>query len=208
MHIVDPQLEAYLHRITPLHHEVLREMESLAELRSFPIVGPLVGRILYQYAKLLQPSRILELGSGYGYSALWWALGSPDHCKIFCTEGSVDNIQLAQQFLSRAGMWQKIKYHHGDALEFLDGVDGEFDVIFMDIDKHQYPDGFRKVFPRLRRGGLFLTDNVLWSGRIVESDPDRSTRAILEYNQLVYNTPGAFTVILPVRDGVAVTLKE
>jgi len=105
-------------------------------------------------------------------------------------------------------LWEKIEYHQGDALDFLDRIPGEFDVIFMDIDKHQYPDGFRKAFPRLRKGGLFVTDNVLWSGRIVESDPDRSTRAILEYNQLVYNTPGAFTVILPVRDGVAVTLNE
>jgi len=208
LNIIDPKLEEYLHRITPSHHEVLREMESLAEQREFPIVGPLVGRILYQYARLLYPSRILELGSGYGYSALWWALGSADNCKIDCTEGSADNIRLAQQFLSRAGVWQKIKYHQGDALEFLSQAPGEFDVIFMDIDKHQYPDGFRKAFSRLRKGGLFVTDNVLWSGRIVEPDPDRSTRAILEYNQLVYNTPGAFTVILPVRDGVGVTLKQ
>lgn len=208
MNIVDPQLDAYLHHITPSRHEVLREMETLADQRGFPIVGPLVGRILYQYARLLRPSRILELGSGYGYSAFWWALGSSDDCRIDCTEGSADNIQLAQQFLSRAGLWQKIEYHQGDALDFLDRISGEIDIVFMDIDKHQYPDGFRKAFPRLRKGGLFVTDNVLWSGKIVEPDPDRSTRAILEYNQLVYNTLGAFTVILPVRDGVAVTLKE
>jgi len=208
MNIVEPKLETYLHHITPSRHEVLQEMEALADQRGFPIVGPLVGRILYQYARLLHPSRIVELGSGYGYSAFWWALGSSDDCRIVCTEGSAENIQLAEQFLRRAGLWQKIEYHQGNALDTIDRVSGEFDVVFMDIDKHQYPDGFRKAFPRLRKGGLFVTDNVLWSGRIVEPDPDLSTRGVLEYNQLVYNTPGAFTVILPVRDGVAVTLKE
>lgn len=208
MDIVNPALEEYLHRITPTHHEVLREMETLAQWADFPIVGPLVGRSLFLMARLMNARRIMELGSGYGYSAFWFALAIPDDATIVCTDNSQENIQRAEEFLTRAGLWKKVSYIQGDALQSLDQQQGgEYDIIFMDIDKHQYPLGFRKGFPRLRNGGLFITDNVLWSGRVVEEDQDVSTRAIVQYNEMIFNTPGAFSTILPIRDGVAVTLK-
>ena len=208
MDIVHPELDRYMQSIIPPRNEVLEEMEAHAAQHKFPIVGPLVGRILYQYARLIRPLRIMELGSGYGYSAMWWALATDSHTHIYCTEGSADNIARAQGYLSDAGFWDRVKYFQGDALQSLDKIDGEFDIVFMDIDKHQYPDGFKKAYPRLRKGGLFITDNVLWSGRIVEGDKEPSTLGVLEYNRLTYVTPGAYTTILPVRDGVAVTLKE
>lgn len=207
MEIVAKPIEEYLHRITPARHEVLKEMEKLAEERDFPIVGPLVGRILYQYARILNAKRILELGSGYGYSAFWWGLASPDDARIYCTEGSAENIRLGMDFLERAGLAAKVEYFQGDALESMDRIPGEFDIVFMDIDKEQYPAGFRKAFPRLRKGGLFIIDNVLWSGRIVEGDNSESTKGILELNEMIYSTPDAFATILPVRDGDAVVLK-
>jgi predicted O-methyltransferase YrrM len=207
MNIVNPDLEQYLHRMSPSPNPVLKEMENLAEKLDFPIVGPLVGRNLFLLARLLNAKRILELGSGYGYSAFWFALGSPADAKILCTENSEQNIKRAEDYLGRAGLWDRITYFRGDALETLDRQQGEFDIIFMDIDKHQYPSGFLKGFPRLRKGGLFITDNVLWSGKILESQPDVSTRAIIHYNEMIFNTPGAFSTILPVRDGVAVTMK-
>ncbi len=207
MNIVDSRIEEYLYRITPSHHPVLKEMETLAAMIDFPIVGPLVGRVLYQLARLLGAKRILELGSGYGYSAFWFALAVSEDARIVFTELNPDNIQRAGEFLGRAGLWQKVETHCEDALQTLQSQSGEFDIIFMDIDKHQYPEGFRKAFPRLRSGGLFITDNVLWSGRILDKDPDISTRSIVQYNELIFNTPGAFSTILPIRDGVAVTLK-
>jgi caffeoyl-CoA O-methyltransferase len=207
MNIVSPVVEEYLHKITPSHHEVLKEMETLAGMIDFPIVGPLVGRNLYILARLANARRILELGSGYGYSAFWFALGAPEDVKIICTDNSEENIRRAEDYLGRANLWNKVTYHRGDALQTLEQQQGEFDIIFMDIDKHQYPAGFRKGFPRLRSGGLFITDNVLWSGKVVEAEQDASTRAIAQYNAMIFNTPGAFSTILPVRDGVAVTLK-
>jgi caffeoyl-CoA O-methyltransferase len=207
MNIVNPDLEKYLHGMAPSPHPVLLEMEKLADRLDFPIVGPLVGRNLFLMARLLNAKRILELGSGYGYSAFWFALGSNPDAKIICTENSEQNIKRAEDFLGRAGLWEKITYFRGDALETLDHQAGEFDIIFMDIDKHQYPSGFQKGFPRLRKGGLFITDNVLWSGKILESQPDASTRGIIQYNEMIFNTPGAFSTILPIRDGVAVTMK-
>lgn len=208
MNIVPPPLEDYMQRLTPPREEVLKEMEVLASKRDFPIVGPLVGRILFQYARLLSPHRIMELGSGYGYSAFWWAIGSSQETRIYCTEGSPENIKLANDFLGRAGFSNKVEYYAGNALETLDRIPGDFDIIFMDIDKHQYPEGFEKGFPRLRKGGLFITDNVLWSGKVVENIHDAATVGVRKYNELIYTTPGAFSTILPVRDGVAVTLKE
>ncbi len=207
MNIVNPVVEEYLHRICPTHHPILKEMETLAQMLDFPIIGPLVGRSLFVMTRLLGARRILELGSGYGYSAFWFALATPDDAVIFCTENSEENVKKAEDFLSRAGLWNKITYFRGEALQTLDQQEGEFDIIFMDIDKHQYPSGFRKGFPRLRKGGLFITDNVLWSGKVVESQQDASTRAIVQYNEMIFNSPDAFSTILPIRDGVAVTLK-
>lgn len=208
MNLLPDNIENYLRQITPSAHPVLDAMEKLAEERDFPIVGPLVGRILFQLGRLTGAKRVMELGSGYGYSAFWWAIATPPDAKIYCTEGSAENAKLAQEFLTRAGLWQKIEYHVGDALENFGRIPGTFDIIFMDIDKHGYPDAFRQAYPRLRKGGMFVTDNVLWSGRVVEQNPDKTTRGVIEYNKLIYNTPGAFSTILPVRDGVAVTLKE
>jgi predicted O-methyltransferase YrrM len=208
MNIVPKPLEDYMLRLTPPREQILKEMETLASKRDFPIVGPLVGRILYQYARLTSPHRIMELGSGYGYSAFWWAAGSPQETRIYCTEGSPENIKLANDFLGRAGFSNKVEYYAGNALEILDRIPGEFDIIFMDIDKHQYPEGFERGFPRLRRGGLFITDNVLWSGKVADNVHDAPTIGVRKYNELIYTTSGAFSTILPVRDGVAVTLKE
>jgi predicted O-methyltransferase YrrM len=208
MDIVAKPLDEYMHKITPQRHPVMMEMEKLAEERDFPIIGPLVGRILYQYGKILKAKRIFELGSGYGYSAFWWALATSDDTRIYCTEGSAENIRVGMEFLSRAGLSHKVEYFQGDALQSIDRVQGNFDIIFMDIDKHQYPDGFRKAYPRLRNGGLFITDNVLWSGRIVEKDDSPATKGVIELNHLMYSTQNAVTTILPVRDGVAVVLKN
>jgi predicted O-methyltransferase YrrM len=208
MKIVPDSIDAYMHKLTPPVHAVLTEMEKLGAKRKFPIVGPLVGRILFQLGRLSGAMRIMELGSGFGYSAFWWALATPPEAVIHCTELSPENIELGKDFLSRAQMLHKIDYRLGDALDTLDQISGEFDIVFMDADKVQYPEGFRKAFPRIRKGGLFVTDNVLWSGKVVGKKPDATTKAVLEYNELIYNTPGAFSTILPVRDGVAVTYKD
>jgi len=96
----------------------------------------------------------------------------------------------------------------GDALELLSEHKQEFDIIFNDVDKEDYPRVLRLALPRLRKGGLFVTDNVLWSGRVAQKNPDKTTKAILEFNRLLYSTQDLFTTILPIRDGVAVAIKK
>src|SRR6267378_2173597 len=94
-----------------------------------------------------------------------------------------------------------------DALKLIDEVEGQFDIIFNDIDKHQYPRAFRKAVPRLRRGGLLITDNALWSGKVLNHKPDSDTAGILTYNRLIYSSKELFTTIIPLRDGVSVSVK-
>lgn len=208
MEIIHPDLNKYLYSLLPARHAVLSEMEKLARDRDFPIIGPQVGRILFQYARLIGAKRIFELGSGFGYSALWFALALPEEGKVICTEAASNNIDLAEDFLKTAGLLQKVEFKRGDAIKILTQTAGPFDIILNDIDKHDYPRVLEVAVPKLRQGGLLITDNALWHGRIVAaSAPDASTKGVLEYNRLAFSAKNLWTTILPVRDGLAVSLK-
>lgn len=201
-------VQAYLHRWIPDRDAVLREMEQLAAVRHFPIVGPLAGRLLAQLALLVGARQILELGAGFGYSAYWFARVLPQGGRVLAVERSAENARLGQEHLERGGLASKVDFVVGDGLELIHGLDGPFDLIFVDIDKEQYPASLSLTLPRLRRGGLLITDNILWSGKVVVPDPaEASTRAIQEYTRLLYETPNLYTTIVPLRDGLAVTLK-
>lgn len=211
--IVDPEIVEYLFKVTPERDAVLKEMESLADERNFPIVGPLVGRILYQLVILSQARKIFELGSGFGYSAYWLAKGlgdsrsGQDGGKIFCVEGSEENVCLAREFFKKGGMEDRVDFRNGDALEAIEEEEGPFDIIFNDVDKEQYPEVFRKAVPKLRKGGLLISDNLLWHGEVLSKDPDEATQGIQEFTRLIYDSKELFTTILPVRDGISVSIK-
>jgi caffeoyl-CoA O-methyltransferase len=118
------------------------------------------------------------------------------------------NAERARGYFSRAGVARQITLHTGDALEYLSEQKQEFDIIFNDVDKDDYPRVLRLIAPRLRKGGLFITDNVLWSGRVAEKNPDATTKAILDFNRKLYDSKEFYTTILPIRDGLAVALKK
>jgi caffeoyl-CoA O-methyltransferase len=127
---------------------------------------------------------------------------------VFYTDGDRKNADQARGYFERAGVLSRINITTGDALELLSEHKQEFDIIFNDVDKEDYPRVFRLAVPRLRKGGLFVTDNVLWSGKVAQKNPDKTTSAILEFNRLLYDSPDLFTTILPIRDGVAVAVKR
>lgn len=207
MDIVNPDIVEYLLNITPERDAVLSDMEELAVEKNFPIVGPLVGRTLYVFALAIQAKRVLELGSGYGYSAYWFAKAIGKDGTVICTDGSPTNAERAREYFRRGKLAGKMDFHVGDALKIMDELDGTFDIIFNDLDKHQYPKAFRKALPRLRKGGLLISDNVLWHGRVLDKKPDSDTAGILTYNRLIYSSKDLFTTILPIRDGVSVSIK-
>jgi predicted O-methyltransferase YrrM len=203
-----PDIEAYLHRFIPDRDTILAEMERLAKTRHFPIVGPVVGRLLAQLARLIGAERVLEMGAGFGYSAYWVARVLPPDGRLLAIERSAENARLAREWLGRTGLDDKVEFIVGDALEVVAGLPGPFDLIFVDVDKEQYPASFSLTVPRLRPGGLLITDNILWSGRVLAPDPaEASTRGVQEYTRLIYENSRLYTTILPVRDGLAISLK-
>src|ERR1700738_2972020 len=206
--ITSEPIENYLYSLLPPRDEVLAEMESAAAKRNIPIVGPAVARILHQLALMIGAKTVFEMGSAIGYSTIWWARAVSEGGLVFYTDGDRKNAEEARGYFERAGVASRINVATGDALELLSEHKQEFDIIFNDVDKEDYPRVFRLAVPRLRKGGLFVTDNVLWSGRVAQKNPDKTTKAILEFNQLLYNSPDLFTTILPIRDGVAVAVKK
>jgi predicted O-methyltransferase YrrM len=205
---MDPAVDHYLLDLLPERDPVLREMEEQARRRDIPIVGPAVGRMLYQYARLVGARKVFEMGSAIGYSTMWWARAAGEGAEVFYTDGSKKNAAEASEYFHRAGVDSRIRIEVGDALELLSEQKQEFDVIFNDVDKEDYPRVLHLIGGRLRRGGLFITDNVLWSGRVIQpAVEEESTRAIQEFNRRLYAMQEFFTTVVPLRDGLAVALK-
>ncbi|HXB21809.1 MAG TPA: O-methyltransferase [Candidatus Solibacter sp.] len=208
MNITDPAVEKYFYSLLPERGPVLRDMEQQAHERNIPIVGPAVARVLFQYARLINARKIFELGSAIGYSTIWWAQAVGEGGEVFYTDGDQKKADEARGYFRREGLENRIRIQVGDALELLSEQKQEFDVIFNDVDKEDYPRVLHLVKPRLRRGGLFITDNVLWSGKVTQDKPqEESTRAIQEFNRKLYAMEDFFTTILPLRDGVSVSVK-
>ncbi len=202
-------LDDYLLSLLPPRDPVLSRMEEEARRRRIPIVGPAVGRLLAQLARLSGARRVFELGSAIGYSTIWLAraVGAEGH--VFATDGSEANAAEARRNVKEAGVADRVTVLVGDALTSLDATEGSFDLIFNDVDKVGYPDVVRRAVPRLNPGGLLVSDNVLWSGRLrlPAVEDDAATAAIREANRLLYASPDLETTIVPLRDGVAISRK-
>lgn len=213
--ITGPEVENYLYAMLPPRDQVLAEMEQQAIERKIPIVGPVVGNFFKQLAQIAGAKTVFELGSAIGYSTIWWARGVGEGGRVHYTDGNPKNAQEARGYIERAGLADRVEVHIGDALEILSEQKQQFDIIFCDIDKEDYPRALRMAKNFIRPGGLFVADNVLWSGRVVyaagnpdvKTDPQHHTRQIVEFNELLSKLPEFSTVILPVRDGVAVARK-
>ena len=206
--ITVPEVEDYLYDMLPARDEVLAEMEDDAAKNDYAIVGPVVARVLYQLAVISGAKKIFEMGSAIGYSTIWWARAVGEGGRVIYTDGDPKRAEKARRYIDRAGVSQRITVRVGDALEILSEEKTPYDIIFCDVDKTDYPRAFRLALPRLKSGGLFIADNVLWSGTLRKPNPDEQTKAILEFNSLIYDSKELFTSILPIRDGVAVCVKK
>lgn len=201
-------VDEYLYSMLPKRDSVLVEMEDYATKNDVPIVGPAVARVLQQLALMINAKTVFELGSAIGYSTIWWAQAVGETGRVIYTDGDPKNAERARKYFDRAGVSNRVTLHTGDALEVLSEQKEQFDIIFNDVDKEDYPRVLRLVPSRLRKGGLFITDNVLWSGRVAQKNSkDSRTKAILEFNRLLYSSKDFYTTILPIRDGLAVAIK-
>jgi len=207
--IVDPRIDEYLRGLYDDGDPVRHEMETLARQRDFPIVGPVVGRHLEVLTRSVGARRVFELGSGYGYSAYFFARAVGAGGEVHCTELSADNVGLARGFLGRAGLLDRVTYHQEEATAALRRVGGTWDVVYNDIDKDGYPATVDLAYAHLRPGGLFITDNVLWSGRVLPGryDGSAATHGVIEFTRLLMAHKGFLTTINPTRDGVAIAVR-
>ena len=206
--ITNEAVETYMYSLLPARDEVLAEIEAEAAKRNIPIVGPLVGRMLHLIATVSGARRIFEMGSAVGYSTIWWARAVGPQGRVLYTDGDAKNAAEARRYFERAGVADRIELHTGDALEILsEQKSGEFDIIFCDIDKDEYPRAFKLAVPRIRQGGLLMADNVLYKGQVALPAQDERVKAIQEFNRLLYSSKELEPVIVPLRDGVSVARK-
>ena len=206
---IQEDVEDYLYGLLPKSEGVLAEMEDYADKNRVPIIGPAVARLMALLVQVSGARRIFEMGSAIGYSTIWLAQAAGPKAEVFYTDGNPENAARAQEYFKRAGVAKRIRVKVGNALELVRKASGKFDFIFNDIDKRQYPDALRTALPKLRRGGLFVADNTLWSGKAARpaAPEDADTRGIQEFNRLVYASKELFPVLIPIRDGVTVCRK-
>jgi caffeoyl-CoA O-methyltransferase len=210
---VDPAIENYMRGLLGrTDAPMLREMETLAAQRSFPIVGRLVGVFLESLAKSIGARSVFEFGSGYGYSAYWFARAVGPGGRVVCTDGDPSNRFQAEQFLKAAGLWERLDFHTGFAQDIFTRTDELFDICYNDVDKGDYPEVWRLAKERIRPGGLYIADNVLWYGRVALDEYTDImpgwTEAIREHNELIFADPDFDAYINPTRDGVIVARKK
>ncbi|MGH2539646.1 MAG: O-methyltransferase [Actinomycetota bacterium] len=208
MDIVDPRFDGYMaSRLARYDEPVLLEMEAEAERRGFPAVGRNVGVTLEVLARAVSARRVFELGSGFGYSAYWFARAVGPQGEVHCTDGDPANVAAGEAYLSRAGFGERVTYHVGDALTSFAQVDGDLDVVFVDIDKTGYPDAWRAASDRVRPGGLYIADNTLAAGTMDVLGEGASADAVREHNRLIAGDDRFVSTIVPTREGVLVATR-
>ena len=191
----------------PPMNKVLAEMTEYGKEQNFPIIGPLCGQFLRQMALATNAKNIFEMGSGFGYSAAWFSIGLQNGGKIISTDGDPKNKKRALAYFQRLGIEDKVEFHVGKAQDILLQFAGPFDIIFNDVDKEQYPETLDIAIPKLRKGGLFITDNALWDGKVIKDGGDIYTVGVKEFNKLSFGRKDITTMIVPLRDGLSVSVK-
>ncbi len=169
--------------------------------------GAFQGRILSMISKIINPKDILEIGTYTGYSAICIAEGISNEATIDTIDKNEELEDIQNKYFKKSGFRDQIKQHIGNAVEIIPTLDKKFDLVFIDADKSNYCNYFNLVIGKMKKGGIILSDNVLWSGKVVEKldKKDIDTKALLEYNRLLNTDPRVETVLLPIRDGLSIS---
>ncbi len=204
--IINDRIDSYLDSLSHDPDPLLAAMEEQAHREDFPIVDRQVGRLLHVIASLMQPSLVVELGSGFGYSAYCFATAMQTG-KVVLTDYDEAHLEQARKLFTEKGILKKGEFRLGDALKSAKSYDN-IDILFIDVEKDRYLESVKEMYPYLRKGGVVIADNTLWGGRVVEANPDQETRGILEFNEFMFHSGYFYSVNLPLRDGVILGIKN
>jgi len=210
MPVTYDQITEYHAQLSQHTDPVLLRLEEEARRDRFPIIGPAAGKFCYLMARAIGARNVFELGSGFGYSTVWFARAVRENGggRVHHTVWDGDLQQRAQANIEEAGYSDLVRFHLGEAVQALRETDGPFDILFNDIDKDGYPASLPVMKEKLRVGGLILIDNMLWHGRIFdEADQDPSTVGVREFTRQLQADPDFVFQLVPVRDGVITALR-
>ena len=213
MYFISEKLDDYVVQHTENEPELLRELsrETFQKmLQPRMLSGHFQGRVLSFLSKLIRPKKILELGTFTGYSALCLAEGLDKDGELHTIDKNEELVGFQRRYFNRSIHGSKIHQHTGCALEIIKKLNYKFDLIFIDADKSNYVNYFNLLADKIKRGGVLISDNVLWSGKVIEplENSDLSTKVLLEYNKLLKEDPRFETILLPIRDGLTLSIKR
>ncbi len=213
MHFISEELESYIENHSENEPELLQQLNRETHQKIMQprmLSGHYQGRVLSVISKLVNPKYILEIGTYTGYSAICLAEGLQNDGELHTLDVNEELYDFQRTYFDKSGYGRQIHQHLGDALEIIPKLEKPFDLVFIDADKENYVNYFHLIIDKLTTGGIILSDNVLWSGKVLESikKDDTSTKAIIEYNELVKNDSRVETIILPIRDGLTISRKK
>ncbi|MBT8184329.1 MAG: O-methyltransferase [Eudoraea sp.] len=211
MHFLSDTLESYISAHTEDEPGILQELTRETHLKVIQprmITGHHQGRVLSLLSKLIGPRYILEIGTYTGYSALCLAEGLQSEGELHTIDINQELRSIQRKYFDKSEAGHQIIQHCGDALKIVPGLKRSFDMVFIDAEKKEYPKYYEEAILKTRKGGVILSDNVLWSGKVVAplNARDKATRILIEYNKMLKEDPRVFTVLLPIRDGLTVSL--
>lgn len=210
MHFISPELETYIELHSQQEPELLKALDKETYQKILlprMLSGHFQGRVLSMLSKLIRPLHILEIGTYTGYSALSLCEGMQENGQLHTIDIKEELIDFQRKYFDKSLWGKQIVQHLGEAIAIIPTLDLQFDLVFIDADKENYINYFEMILPKMNKGGIILSDNVLWSGKVLEplQKNDLSTKILLEYNHLINNHPKVETVLLPIRDGLTVS---
>ena len=210
MHFLSPLLEKYIQDSSENEPDLLKELSRETHLKVIQprmITGHFQGRVLSMLSKIINPTNILEIGTYTGYSALCLAEGLRKEGQLQTIDINEELTDFQRQYFDKSAFGSQLIQHTGDALKIIPTLNMTFDLIFIDAEKREYPKYFEAVLKKTKPGSIILSDNVLWSGKVVEpvDDKDMATKVLLDYNRMLKNDPRVETVLMPIRDGLTLS---
>ena len=210
MDVLTPTINQYAESLTTAEGDILKTLHRQTHLKVlYPhmVSGHLQGALLSLFSRMVQPTHILEIGTFTGYSAICLCEGLQEGGVLHTIDINEELEDIQSQFFEKAGVQDRIVQHIGNALDIIPTIDEQFDIVFLDADKVNYPNYYRLVMDKLKVGGLLIADNVLWGGKVLEPIVDEDTQAIVDFSKLVHEDERMYNVLLPIRDGIMIAQK-